>query len=99
MTIGHEVGLKANNRSDAAFFCGAVQLDCAAHHPVIGQGGRGLTHLLDAIEQALDLAGAVQDRIVRVDMQMREVWGDCHTYEANPPPPTRQEAANTICGV
>ena len=72
--IRHDVRLEAHDRRDAALARPPVELDRAGHDPVVGQRGGGLAELLDAIEQARDLARPVEDRVVGVDVQVTERW-------------------------
>ena len=70
--VGDHVGLEAHDRRDAALGRLAVQLDGAAHDPVVGERDGALADLLDPVEEPLDLARPVQDRVVGVDVEVRE---------------------------
>ena len=65
-----EVGLEAQDRLDVVLLAGLEELDRAVHHAVIGEAQRGLPELGRAGGELVDLAGAVQQRVLRVDVQM-----------------------------
>ena len=52
-----------------------VELDDARQHPVVGDGERRHAQLGRPLDQVVDLAGAVEGRVVRVDVQVAEVRG------------------------
>ena len=87
--IGHDVGLEPHDGRDAALGRLAVQLHRAAHHAVVGERHCALPEFLHAIKQARDLAGAIEDRIIRVDMEVRERWAGTHPTNL----PTRPDGA------
>ena len=66
-----EVGLEAEDRLDAVLLAGLVELDGAVHHPVVGEPERGLAERGGAGGQALDVRGAVEQRVLGVDVQVR----------------------------
>lgn len=70
--VGDDVRLKPHDGRDTALRGLTVELHRAAHHSVIGEGHRALAQFLHPVEQSRDLARAVQNRVVRVDMEMRE---------------------------
>ena len=65
-----EVDLTADDRLDAVLAAGVVQLHRAVHHSVIGQTERRLAELRGAGGEILDLAGAVEQRVLGVHVQM-----------------------------
>ena len=65
-----EVGLEAQDRLDVVLPAGLEELDRAVHHAVVGEAQRGLPELGRAGGELVDLAGAVQQRVLRVDVQM-----------------------------
>ena len=65
-----EVDLTAQQRLDAGLAGGAVELDRARHGAVIGDPDRGHAELHRALDELRDAAGAVQDRVLGVDVQM-----------------------------
>ena len=69
-----EVDLTADDRLDAVLGAGLVKLDGAVHHAVIGQSERRLAELRGALRQRLDLARAVEQRVLGVDVQMGAGW-------------------------
>ena len=68
-----DVELAAQDRLDARFLGGVDEGHRAEDVAVIGHGDRRHLELLDAVDQALDLAGAVEHRVVGVKMQMYEL--------------------------
>ena len=87
--VGHHVGLKPHDGRDAALGGLAVQLHRATHHPMIGERDRALPQLLNAIKQAGDLARAIEDRVIRVDVQMCKGWTGAHPLKPTPSPRRR----------
>ena len=87
--IGHHIGLEPHDGCDAALGRLAVQLHRTAHHAVVGERHRALPKFLHPIKQARDLARAIEDRIVRMDMEMRERRAGTHP----PNLPTRPDGA------
>ena len=51
---------------------GLVEGDRAVHDPVVRDGHRFLAQLLDALHQSFDAAGAVQQAVFTVYMQVNE---------------------------
>ena len=70
--IGHDVRLKADDRRDPALSGLFEEFDRAAHHAVIGQRDCRLADLFDPVEQPPDLAGAIQNRVVGMDVKVGE---------------------------
>ena len=70
--VGDHVGLEADHRRDPARRGLAVQLDGAAHDAVVRQRDRRLPHPLHDVQQPVDLAGPVEHRVVRVDVEVDE---------------------------
>ncbi len=52
---------------------GVVELDAAVHNAVVGDGHGGLAQLLDALEQPVDAARAVQQTVFGVQVQVCEL--------------------------
>ena len=67
-----EIGLEAEDRLDAVLLAGLVVLDRPVHHPVVGQTERGLAERGRSLGKRIDRAGAVEDRILGVDVEMGE---------------------------
>ena len=65
-----EVDLAAQKRLDARLAGAAVELDRARHGAVIGDPDRGHAELGRTLDELRDTAGAVQDRVLGVDVQM-----------------------------
>ena len=70
LEVVDEVGLEAENRLDPVLLAGLVELDGAVHDPVVGEPESGLAELRGALRQGVDLARAVEQRVLAVDVQM-----------------------------
>ena len=70
VAIVHVVDLAAEDRLDPVPGARLVQLDGAVHHPVVGQAQRRLVERGRALGQSVDLARAVQQRVLGVDVQV-----------------------------
>ena len=62
--------LTADDRVDALGLAGPIEVDGAVHNAVVRDGHRRLAQLLHQLRQVTDAAGAVQQAVLRVDMQM-----------------------------
>ncbi len=76
------VGLDADDRLDAGLDRVAPQFVCAMHVSVVGKAHRGHAQFLDALHQIRDFRGAVQQRIMRMVVQMYEVSGSSHAFQS-----------------
>ena len=65
-----EVDLAAEDRLDVVLPASLVHLDRAVHHAVVGQPQRGLAELGGALGERLDLARAVEQRVLGVHVEM-----------------------------
>ena len=65
-----EIDLAAHDRLDPVPGAGLVQLDGAIHHPVVGEGEGGLLEGGRALDQAVDLAGTVEQGVLGVHVEM-----------------------------
>ena len=74
-----KVHLTADDWMNALCLAGAVKVDHAVHDAVVGQRARGLTQFCNAVHQLFNAAGAVQQAVFTVDMQM------CKWYQFSPP--------------
>ena len=70
VAIVDEVGLEADDRLDPVLAAGLVELDGAVHHPVVGEPERRHPELGGAGGHRVDLAGAVEQRVLAVDVQV-----------------------------
>jgi hypothetical protein len=70
LDVVDEVRLEADDRLDPVLVAGLVELDGAVHHAVVGQAEGGLAEGGGALGQRVDLAGAVEQRIFAVDVEM-----------------------------
>ena len=70
LDVVDEVGLEAGDRLDPVLLAGLVEVDGAVHHAVVGEPEGGLAHLRGARRHRVDLAGAVEQRVLAVGMQM-----------------------------
>ena len=76
-----QIHLAADDRMDPLRLAGAVKVDHAVHDAMVGQRARGLPQLCHTVHQLFDTAGAVQQAVFAVDMQM------CKWYQFSPPFP------------
>ncbi len=65
-----EVDLAADDRLDAVLAARLVELDRAVHDAVVGEPERRLLELRGALGERLDLARAVEQRVLGVDVEM-----------------------------
>ena len=65
-----EVDLAADDRLDPGLARGLVELDRAVHHAVVGEPERGLPERGGALDEAVDLRGAVEQRVLGVDVEV-----------------------------
>ena len=74
--VVHEVDLAADDRLDAVLGARLVQLHRAVHHAVVGETEGGLLELRGALGERVDLAGAVEQGVLGVHVQMGagEAW-------------------------
>ncbi|MPM53878.1 hypothetical protein SDC9_100648 [bioreactor metagenome] len=67
---GCHVDLAADDGLDPPGLAGLVKIDHPVHHPVVGDGDGGLPQLLGTLHQSAYPAGAVQQAVFRVHMEM-----------------------------
>jgi hypothetical protein len=65
-----QIGLEPDDRLDPGGDAGLVVLDRAIHHAVVGEAERRHVQFRGAGGQMVDLAGAVEQRVLTVDVQM-----------------------------
>src|SRR6185312_8248094 len=65
-----QVGLEAQNRLDSRLLAGLVELDRPVHHPVVGEPDGRLAEGRRPLHEGVDLRGAVEQRVLGVDVQM-----------------------------
>ena len=70
LAVVDEVGLEPDDRFDAVLLAGLVELDRAVHHAVVGEPQRRLPQLGGPCRHRVDLAGAVEQRVLAVGMKM-----------------------------
>ena len=68
--IVDQVGLESDDRLDPVRLARLVVLDRAVHHAVVGEPERGHPQLRRPGGQAIDLAGAVEQRVLAVDVEV-----------------------------
>ncbi len=68
--VGTDVYLAPDHRMNAVFFTGGVKINGTVKHPVVGDGTGGHLHVFQALYQMPDAAGAVQQAVFRVQVQM-----------------------------
>jgi hypothetical protein len=92
LVVVDEVGLETHERLDVVLLAGLVELDSAVHHPVIGEREGRLTEARGTLGEPVDLAGAVQQRVLAVDVEV-----DCGGDPAHPPIfATDQDGSETV---
>ena len=76
-----DVGLAADDRGQAGVPGGVVELHRPVHHAVVGQGHGRSTSIGSFPAQAVDPAGPVEQRVLRMDVKMDELFqtGMCLT--------------------
>jgi hypothetical protein len=70
-----EVDLAPEDRLDVVLAARLVELHGAVHHPVVGEPQRRLPELRRALGQVLDVARAVEQRVLGVDVEVGAGWG------------------------
>ena len=68
--FGGDIRLETENRLDPGVAASLVKLQDAVHIAVIGQRQGRHAERLGSVDQRVDLAGAVEEGLVRVDVQM-----------------------------
>ena len=71
LVVVDDIRLAPEDRLDAVLAGGGEQLDRAVHHAVVGEADRRLIERRGPLDQGLDLARPVEQRILGVDVQMR----------------------------
>ena len=72
---GDHVGLGADDRREARFACGAVEVDDAVHVPVVGDADRRLAVGCRGGHHVLHAGRTVEHRVLGVQMEMHERLG------------------------
>ena len=80
---GRDVGLDAEDRVDARVLGRFVELQRTVQIAVVGQGQGVHAQLFGPLQEAGDFAGAVQEAIVAMAMQMGERLGHGHFLASN----------------
>ena len=75
VAVVDEVRLEAQQRLDAVLLGGLVELDGAVHDAVVGQADGRLVEGRGALGELADVAGAVEQRVLGVDVQVRDGRG------------------------
>ena len=70
---GGHIDLAADDGADALLFALLVEIDDTVHDTVIGDGDGGLAQGLGALDQPLDAAGAIEEAVFAVDVQMDKI--------------------------
>ena len=83
---GCNIDLAADDRMNSFFLCGAVEVDDAVHRTVVGDGNGGLPQFGNTVDQSVNAAGAVQQAVFTMYMQMGKVF---HSITPLPPPVRR----------
>ncbi len=102
VTVVDEVGLEAEQRLDTVLLGRLVELDGAVHDAVIGQAEGRLAEGGGALGELADVARAVEQRVLGVDVQMRDGRG-AHGFRtigvAADATRARAVSASATCGV
>jgi ketol-acid reductoisomerase len=78
------VEFAANNRFDAGLVRCIHEMHGAKNIAVVGQGHRGHAKFLDPIDEFLNVASAVEERIITVQVQMNEGLGHEDFFAVEP---------------
>ena len=70
---GGHIDLAADDGADALLFALLVEIDDTVHDTMIGDGDGGLAQGLGALDQPLDAAGAIEEAVFAVDVQMDKI--------------------------
>ena len=70
LNVVDKVGLQPGDRLDPVLLTGLVEVDRAVHHAVVGQPQRRLPQLRRPRRHRLDLAGAIQQRVLAVRVEV-----------------------------
>ncbi len=70
-----DVELAAEDGLDALLFGGVEEVHGAEDVPVVGHGDGFLADVVDVGEQLVDVAGSVEERVIGVEMEVRELGG------------------------
>ncbi len=73
--MSSEIGLDADHRADPGAFARAEEGDHAVHGAMVGERQGRLSQPLGALDQLFDAAKAVEQRKLRVDVEVDEVFG------------------------
>jgi len=94
---GSDIDLTANNRFDAFVSGGLVKINRAAEHAVIGDRERRESQLVRFVDQPVEAAGAIEQRILGVQMEVDKIRV---RHEANylPTPRGRKKGLFTRLG-
>ena len=68
-----DINLAADDRLDALFARRLVKINDAVHRAVVGDGERGKFQLMRLVHQPVQPAGAIEQRILGVQMKMDKV--------------------------
>lgn len=74
---GGHINLASNDGLDAGGFCCIKKCNTTIHDTMVRDSNRRLPHTFDMLEEAVDAAGAIQQAIFSMYMQMSEVFS-CH---------------------
>ena len=70
---GGHIDLAADDGADALLFALLVKIDDAVHDAVVGNSDSGLSQRLGTLYQSLDAAGAIEEAVFAVDVQMDKI--------------------------
>ena len=70
---GRDINFAADNGFDTLFACRLVKVNDAVHGAVVGDGQRGEFQFMGFVHQPVQTAGAIEQRILGVKMEMNKV--------------------------
>ncbi len=77
-----DVEFAAEDRLDGLLLHGVEEVDCAKDVAMVGHGGGGLADFAEVAGEFVDIAGAVEERVVGVKMKVGELC--CHLSMLSP---------------
>ena len=92
-----DVELAAENRLDARLLRRLVEVDRAEEVPVVGERERGKVQVLRLLDEPLELGGAVEETVLRMDVEVDEV-AMLHAPGSTGSPPTALYSHSIVDG-
>ncbi len=73
-----DVEFAAEDGLDGLLLHGVEEVDCAVDVAMVGHGGGGLADFAEVAGEFVDVAGAIEERVIGVKMKVGELC--CHTF-------------------